>query len=51
MEVSSKTGRDAGCVTLLTGRVEDQATLRGILNRLWDLNLTVLSVIQIDPPD
>ncbi len=25
----------------------DQAALRGILNRLWDLNLDILSVIEI----
>jgi len=49
LEVSSGTGSDAGCVTTFTGLVEDQAALRGILNRLWDLNLTLLSVIQIEP--
>ncbi len=31
-------------VTVLTGRVADQAALRGILDRLWDLNLTLISV-------
>ncbi len=31
-------------ITTLTGSIEDQATLRGILNRLWDLNLTLISV-------
>jgi len=30
-------------VTVLRGRV-DQATLRGVLNRVWDLNMTVISV-------
>jgi hypothetical protein len=34
-------------VTALTGLV-DQAALRGILNRIWDLNLTVLSVISTE---
>ncbi len=33
-----------GGVTTLAGPVADQAALRGILNRIWDLNLTVLSV-------
>jgi hypothetical protein len=28
----------------LTGRIVDQVALRTILNRLWDLNLTLLSV-------
>ena len=34
---------DSG-VTTLTGPVADQAALRGILTRIWDLNLTLLSV-------
>ena len=36
-------------VTTLNGPV-DQAALRGILNRIWDLNLTLISVgpIQAD---
>ena len=34
-------------VTTLTGRT-DQATLRGILNKIWDLNLTLISVVPID---
>ena len=29
----------------------DQATLRGILNRIWDLNLTLVSVSRVDPVD
>ena len=31
-------------ITTLTGPVADQAALRGILAKLWDLNLTLLSV-------
>ena len=31
--------------TVLTVRVPDQAALRGILNRIWDLNLILISVI------
>ncbi len=31
-------------VTVLEGVVPDQAALRGLLSRLWDLNLVVLSV-------
>jgi len=34
---------DSG-VTTLTGPVADQAALRGILTRIWDLNLTLISV-------
>lgn len=35
---------DGQSVTTLSGPVADQAALRGILNQLWDLNLTVISV-------
>jgi hypothetical protein len=36
-------------ITTLTGPVADQPKLRGILARMWDLNLTVLSVERIAP--
>ena len=35
-------------VTCLTGEIVDQARLRGILNQLWDLNRTILSVIRLE---
>ena len=31
-------------ITTLTGPVVDQVALRGILNRLWDLNLSIVSI-------
>jgi hypothetical protein len=34
--------------TVLRGLVADQAALRGVLTRLWDLNLAVISVTRID---
>ena len=34
-------------VTTLTGLI-DQAALRGILNKIWDLNLTLISVVSIE---
>jgi hypothetical protein len=40
---------EAGCLsTVLTGSLADQAALRGVLTRLWDLNLDIISVIRID---
>jgi len=33
--------------TLLTGAVADQAALHGLLARIRDLNLTLISVIQV----
>jgi hypothetical protein len=35
---------DGATITTLTGAVADQAVLRGILCKLWDLNLTLISV-------
>jgi hypothetical protein len=35
-------------VTVLTGPVADQAALRGILTRIWDLNLILISVNRIE---
>ncbi len=32
--------------TIILITVPDQAALRGILNKLWDLNLTLISVTQ-----
>ncbi len=38
-----------GDTTTLTGAVVDQAALRGILSRLWDLNLPLISVNPVEP--
>ena len=44
MAVTCECTSDGSSITTLTGPVADQAALRGILNRIWDLHLTVLSV-------
>jgi hypothetical protein len=44
MTVTFERASDGSAITTLTGPVADQAALRGILNRIWDLHLTVLSV-------
>lgn len=49
LQISFATGPDGGPLTSLTGPVADQAALRGILNHLWDLNLTILCVILLEP--
>jgi hypothetical protein len=46
MEITNDTKTDSHSITIFEGVVEDQATLRGILNHIWDLNLTILSVIR-----
>lgn len=38
---------DDADLTTLTGPMADQAALRGLLNKLWDLNLTLESVSRI----
>jgi hypothetical protein len=35
-------------VTTMTGAIPDQAALRGILDRIWDLNLALISVRRTD---
>jgi hypothetical protein len=35
-------------ITTLTGPVPDQAALRGMLIKIWDLNLVLLSVNLVD---
>lgn len=37
-------------ITTLTGLVQDQAALHGLLNRIRDLSIPLLSVQLIDPP-
>ena len=54
MTIACERADDGTYTTTLTGPVTDQARLRGILSRLWDSNLTLLSVTrmetrQIDP--
>ena len=34
--------------TVLTGPVVDQAALRGLLNKIWDLNLTLISLNRVE---
>jgi hypothetical protein len=47
MTVAVENGQRKG--TTLTGYA-DQATLRGILNKLWDLNLVLVSLNPVDKP-
>ncbi len=35
-------------ITSITGEITDQAQLRGILTRLWDLNLVLISVVLLN---
>ena len=35
-------------ITNMSGPIVDQAKLRGIMNKLWDLNLAVISVERLE---
>ena len=44
LQLSYRSNGDGETVTDLTGRLPDRSALHGVLNRIWNLNLTVLSV-------
>jgi hypothetical protein len=47
LSVAFKHDSEKPDTTTLVGRVADQSALRGILCKLWDLNLTLISVRRI----
>jgi hypothetical protein len=49
MTIQVESAGDGASITTLAGPVADQAKLRGILSRIWDLNLTLVSVTRIGP--
>ena len=48
MSIASERTQSGKPIAVLTGLLADQAALRGVLNRIWDLNLAVISVDRID---
>jgi hypothetical protein len=44
MKIATEDDQNDGPVTVFTGPVSDQAELRGLLIKIWDLNLELLSV-------
>jgi hypothetical protein len=46
MEISTDDDGESQ-ITTLTGIVTDQPALRGILCKIWDLNLTILSLTRV----
>ena len=51
LQMTSHREADGLLITVLSGLFCDQPALRGLLNRLWDLNLVLRSVQQINPDD
>jgi hypothetical protein len=41
-------GNQCSRCTIIKVSISDQAALRGILNKLWDLNLTLISIIRME---
>ena len=48
MSISTGSRGDRGSVSALVGQVRDQAELAGVLNTLYELHLTLLSVEYLD---
>ena len=48
MRITTSSLKDQGPVTALVGQVRDQAELAGVLNTLYELHLTLLSVEYLD---
>lgn len=44
LEIRHGQSPEGAPLTILEGQLTDQSALRGLLNRLWDLNLSVLAV-------
>ncbi len=49
LQIDSHKEADSLLITVLSGSFRDQPALRGLLNRLWDLNLVLRSVQQMNP--
>ncbi len=47
LTITSENLPDGSPITYLTGPLKDQAALRGVLIKLWDLNLLLISVQQV----
>jgi hypothetical protein len=46
LTVTVEPAADGSSITCLTGVVEDQPALRGLLSKIWDVNLVVISVFR-----
>jgi hypothetical protein len=44
MGISYQVIDDEKPISILTGPIQDQAELRGVMNKIWDLNLELISL-------
>ena len=49
MTLQIEPASDGSQITKLSGPLRDQAALRGLLIKLWNLNLTLISVSRVEP--
>ena len=47
VEVVTESHGGGAPITILTGVMADQSALRGIISKIWDLNLTLVSVARL----
>lgn len=38
------------CITIMTGVITDQVALRGVVNKIWDLNLELVALYKSSDP-
>ena len=48
LEITTERDRNGRLVTVLTGPVNDSSELRGLLTKIWDLNMELISLKQIN---
>lgn len=48
MAIATEEADDGLVTTTLAGPIDDQPALRGMLSKLWDLNLTLVSLHRVE---
>ena len=48
MQITTELDKAGNPITIFTGQVIDQVALRGLMTKLWDLNLELISVNRIE---
>ena len=48
LEITTEHDRNGRPVTVLTGPVNDSSEMRGLLTKIWDLNMELISIKQVD---
>lgn len=48
MDIITEMKSDGSQLTMMSGWIRDQSALRGLLNKLWDLNLVLISLQKLE---